>query len=116
MDATGRYDLHELLRQYAQEKLTKAGEISNTTQRHLAYFMKLAEAGETHAYGREQVIWYDRLEVEMDNLRAALAWSLSNERNRDRAADRWGAAVGLGDAWAPGRRGGLVHETPCEPQ
>ena len=79
MDATGRYDLHELVRQYAEDKLTKAGEISNTTQRHLAYFMKLAEAGEAHAYGREQVIWYDRLEVEMDNLRAALAWSLSNQ-------------------------------------
>jgi DNA-binding CsgD family transcriptional regulator len=41
--------------------------------------MKLAEEGEAHAYGREQALWYDRQEVEMDNLRAALAWSLTDE-------------------------------------
>ncbi|CAN5857605.1 hypothetical protein BH10CHL1_BH10CHL1_31700 [soil metagenome] len=78
MTPSGRYDLHELVRQYAQDQLTKAGEIGNTTQRHLAYFMQLVESGEAYAYGREQVIWYDRLEVELDNLRAALAWSLSH--------------------------------------
>ena len=77
MDSTGRYDLHELLRQYAGEKLVEEDKIS-TTQRHLIYFMELAEVGEAHVYGREQTIWYDQQEVEMDNLRAALAWSLSN--------------------------------------
>lgn len=79
MDASGRYDLHELWRQYATEKLAQAGELNNTTRRHLAYFVQLAEAGETHAYGRAQVIWYDRLEREMDNLRAALVWALSHD-------------------------------------
>ncbi|MEO8391952.1 MAG: LuxR C-terminal-related transcriptional regulator [Chloroflexota bacterium] len=80
IDAEGRYDLHELLRQYAQEKLVAAGEISAASQRHLTHFMKLAEAGEAHAYGRDHTIWYDQQEVEMDNLRAALAWSLSNHQ------------------------------------
>jgi hypothetical protein len=93
MDSTGRYDLHELLRQYAGEKLAEADEIRATTQRYLIYFMKLAEAGETHAYGREQAIWYDRQEVEMDNLRAALVWSISNKEAeiglRIAAALRW---------------------------
>ncbi|MEO8611841.1 MAG: LuxR C-terminal-related transcriptional regulator [Chloroflexota bacterium] len=78
MDSTGRYDLHELLRQYAGEKLTEAGESDATIQRHITYFMQLAEAGEAHAYGREQAAWYDRQEIEMDNLRAALAWSISH--------------------------------------
>jgi predicted ATPase/DNA-binding CsgD family transcriptional regulator len=93
LNASGRYDVHELLRQFAGEKVTEAGEISITTQRYLAYFLKIAEAGEAHAYGHEQVIWYDRLEVEMDNLRAALAWSLSTndvEKGlRIAAALRW---------------------------
>ena len=66
--ASGRYDLHELWRQYGTDKLAKAGELHNTTLRHLAYFVQLAEAGEIHAYGRAQVTWYDRLEMEMDNL------------------------------------------------
>ena len=56
MDAAGRYNLHELVRQYAEDRLAKAGEIGSTTQRHLACFVQLAEAGEAHTYGREQVI------------------------------------------------------------
>ncbi len=93
LNAAGRYDLHGLLRQFAADKLTEASETIDTAQRHLDYFMKLAEAGEAHAYGREQIIWYDRLEDEIDNLRAALAWSLSCEEIekglRIAAALRW---------------------------
>jgi predicted ATPase/DNA-binding CsgD family transcriptional regulator len=72
---SGRYDLHELMRQFAADKLAEAGE-AETARRHLAYFVTFAETGETHAYGREQSTWYDRLEADMDNLRVALAWSL----------------------------------------
>jgi predicted ATPase/DNA-binding CsgD family transcriptional regulator len=93
VNAMGRYDLHELMRQYAGEKLAEAGEISTATHRHLAYFVKLAEMGETHVYGREQAIWYDRLEVEMDNLRAAFTWSITYQEVeiglRLAAALRW---------------------------
>ena len=93
MDANGRYDLHELLRQFAADKLAEAGETGAAAQKHLEYFVALAEAGESHAYGSEQAIWYDRQEVEMDNLRAALAWSLTNEETemglRMAAALRW---------------------------
>jgi predicted ATPase/DNA-binding CsgD family transcriptional regulator len=93
LQALGRYDLHELLRQYAADKLAAAGETINTANHHLLYFMKLAEDGERHAYGSEQVVWYDRQETEMDNLRAALAWSLSSEEIevglRMAAALRW---------------------------
>jgi predicted ATPase/DNA-binding CsgD family transcriptional regulator len=94
MDSTGRYDLHELVRQFAGEKLAEAGETQAITGRHLAYFRQLAEAGESHVYGREQAAWYDRLELEMDNLRAALAWSISSHQEvetglRVAAALRW---------------------------
>ena len=76
VDATGRYDLHELLRQYAAEKLLEAGEASTTAQRHLNYCVKLAEQASAHVYGRDQRTWFDRLEIDLDNLRAALSWSL----------------------------------------
>jgi non-specific serine/threonine protein kinase len=93
VDGTGRYDLHELLRQFAADKLAEAGETNTAAQKHQEYFVALAESGETHAYGREQVIWYDLQEAEMDNLRAALAWSLTNEEMemglRMAAALRW---------------------------
>jgi len=78
LNADGRYDLHELLRQYAADKLAETGATSSAAQRHLAYFLKLAEQGEKYVFGREQIPWFDRLEVEHDNLRAALEWSVSS--------------------------------------
>ena len=44
--------------------------------RHLSYFLALAEQAEPEVRGPEQLIWFDRLELELDNFRAALEWSL----------------------------------------
>lgn len=73
--ATGRYDYHELVRQYAHEKLAEAGEIDQACDQHLAFFMDLAEEAEPKLHGAEQAAWFARLEVDHDNVRAALAWS-----------------------------------------
>ncbi len=86
VDANGRYDIHELLRQYAQEKLLDSGELETTMQAHLDYFLKFAEQVEAHNFGREQIFWYDRVEVELDNLRMALSWSLETETSLQLAA------------------------------
>lgn len=72
VNASGRYDLHELLRQYAAAKLRDAGEENILIQRHGDYFLYLAERAEFHAFGREQVTWFDRIEADLDNLRVAL--------------------------------------------
>lgn len=75
--ADGRYDIHELLRQYATEKHTKAGVTQDTADRHLRYYVQLVEGAETHLWGREQQDWYNRLETELGNIREALSWSLN---------------------------------------
>jgi predicted ATPase len=72
----GRYELHELLRQYAAEKLDKAGETGQVRSRHLAFFLKLVEEVEPKSHGVEQLTWLKWLNNENDNLRAALTWSL----------------------------------------
>lgn len=74
-NGNGRYDLHELLRQYAADTLT-ADQAQTTANKHLAYFLRLAEQAEAHQYGPDHKAWFDRLDVELDNIRAALAWSL----------------------------------------
>ena len=79
LSPSGRYDLHELLRQYAADKLTDANEVRTTIQHHFDYFLKMASSAEAHRFGSEQVAWYERLELELDNLRAALAWSVETE-------------------------------------
>jgi predicted ATPase/DNA-binding CsgD family transcriptional regulator len=79
MNATERYDLHELLRQYAADKLLDAGMMITAVQQHLDYFLNLAERAEVNQFGRGQIAWFDRLEVEFDNLRAALVRSMETE-------------------------------------
>lgn len=72
----GRYGVHPLLLQYVGEKLSEhpqeQGKIRN---RHTGYFLALAEEAETRVRGPAQARWYDRLEEEHDNLRAALDWA-----------------------------------------
>lgn len=67
--------LLEIVRQYAREKLLEAGEAQSVSARHLEYFTTLAETGEAKLCGSEQRSWLKNLEIEHDNLRAALEWS-----------------------------------------
>ncbi|MHB8625979.1 MAG: helix-turn-helix domain-containing protein [Aggregatilineales bacterium] len=76
----GRYDLHERLRQFAADKLAEAGETAAVARCHLDYFVRLAEQAETQQYGPQEAMWYDRLEMEYDNLNAALDWSLTDDQ------------------------------------
>lgn len=74
-----RYRMLETIRQYAQEKLLKAGNSENIHDNHLAYFVKLVKQAEPELYRSNQIFWLDRLEEELDNLRLALEWA----RTRD---------------------------------
>ena len=78
VDESGRYDLHELLRQYSREKLTASGEAKATLVRHQDYFLAFAERAEPGLFGGNQLEWLNRLEAEHGNLRAAIDWSLES--------------------------------------
>jgi predicted ATPase/DNA-binding CsgD family transcriptional regulator len=75
-----RYRLLESVRDYALEQLRDSGELVGALSRHAAYFGRLAEEAELHVlWGGGGLEWLGRLDRELPNLRAALAWSLSNE-------------------------------------
>lgn len=76
-NADERWNLHELLRQFAAESISPE-DTATTMQRHFDYFLMLAEQTEAHRFGSEQIVWFDRMEVELDNLRQALNWSLTS--------------------------------------
>jgi predicted ATPase/DNA-binding SARP family transcriptional activator len=78
-DYTGRYYIHELLRQFGSEKLQETGETERTRDRHLEFFLNVAQESESYLWGSEQVAWLNQLELEHDNLRAALEWGLTPE-------------------------------------
>jgi predicted ATPase/DNA-binding XRE family transcriptional regulator len=74
-DTQARYGMLEPVRQYAQELLEENGEAAETRRRHAAYYLSLAERAGPGLKGPDQVAWLERLETELDNLRAALSWS-----------------------------------------
>jgi non-specific serine/threonine protein kinase len=74
-EGQARYRMLETIREYAREKLNASGEVEAIRSRHLEYFMKLAEAAEPMLF-THGVLWFGRLEAEMDNIRAALDWSM----------------------------------------
>jgi predicted ATPase/tRNA A-37 threonylcarbamoyl transferase component Bud32 len=73
-----RYLLLETVRGYALEQLQARGEEDTYRRRHLAYFLALAEEAEPALFGPTLIRWLDRLELELDNLRAALSLALAS--------------------------------------
>ncbi|WP_244975427.1 helix-turn-helix transcriptional regulator [Mycobacterium kubicae] len=69
-----RYRLLETMRQYAQEKLGASAEAAVVRQRHCDYYTALAAAADAPTTS-DLVLLLDRAERELDNLRAAFAWS-----------------------------------------
>jgi predicted ATPase/DNA-binding SARP family transcriptional activator/Tfp pilus assembly protein PilF len=76
-EATGRFEIHEVLRQYATEKLGERPEEQDAVRhRHAATYLALAQAAKAELQGTAQVRWLARLEQEHANLRAVLEWAV----------------------------------------
>ena len=73
-----RYHMLETIRQYAEEKVGASSESEITRDRHLTYFVEMAEQADKNLHSSEMIMWLDLLETELDNIRAALAWALEN--------------------------------------
>ncbi len=74
-----RYRMLDTIREYAGEKLVEAGEEATVRDRHLDYFVRMAEEAEPQLFKPDQVSWFNRLEAEHENLRAAVTWSLKRK-------------------------------------
>ena len=72
-----RLRLLETVREYAVERASAAGELAELRRRHAAYYLGVAEAAEFASVDAPS--WLQRLEVEHNNLRAALRWALEHE-------------------------------------
>jgi predicted ATPase/class 3 adenylate cyclase len=89
-DGEPRIGMLEMIRAFALERLTEAGELEGTRLRHAEHFTAFAERAKEKLNTPEHLTAMDRLEAEHDNLRAALAWSLDTQ-----PADPAQAAIGL---------------------
>jgi predicted ATPase/transcriptional regulator with XRE-family HTH domain len=71
-----RYHLLEITRQYARERLTERGETELLAHRHAAACLQIAQRLDRDWYTAHEGTWLNEAEAELDNFRAALAWSL----------------------------------------
>jgi predicted ATPase/DNA-binding CsgD family transcriptional regulator len=90
-DGEPRLFMLETVREYGLDRLATTGEIGAVRRAHAAYYVALAEQAEPNLTGADQSKWFDRLEIEHDNFRLALGWSL--EQGEIEMALRLGAAL-----------------------
>lgn len=91
-DDIPRFGMLQTVREYAHAKLAAAGETAAAASRHCEWFLALAEQAAPELTGADQGRWLDRLDIERDNLRAAIEWTLADRRGAEPAA-RFAAAL-----------------------
>jgi predicted ATPase len=97
---SGRFHTHALPRQFALERLARDPAHRVDVERaHLAAMRQLAARAAPHLAGPEQVAWFERLDADLANLRAALGYG---ERHAPAEAIR--LAYDLDHFWTVRRR------------
>jgi predicted ATPase len=69
-----RFALLETIREYALDRLREGDDWTGAHDRHAGYFVGRAEPGDAELTGPGQLPWLDRLEIEHENLLAAMSW------------------------------------------
>jgi DNA-binding CsgD family transcriptional regulator/tetratricopeptide (TPR) repeat protein len=102
-DGEPRFRMLETIREFAWDQLPEPDRVG-LQDRHLAYFVALAERSEPQLRGPDQTVWLRRLAAEQADIRAALAWAREAHRHdsmlRLAAALKrrfWHDAGGLGE-------------------
>lgn len=71
-----RFDMLQTIREYGLERLEERDNAEALRRRHAEYFLAFAERAELELRGPSQEAYLDLLELEHDNLRAALTWAM----------------------------------------
>jgi predicted ATPase/class 3 adenylate cyclase len=72
-----RYRMLETIREYAHEKLEQGGDLAAVSVRHCNHYFAMAKAASYGLEGPGQADWIWRVETEIDNIRTAMALTLS---------------------------------------
>jgi tetratricopeptide (TPR) repeat protein len=88
-----RYAIHELLRQFAEEKLETAGKAEPIREAHSQYYLAAVAEREADLKGLRQLEALEEIEVDLDNVRAAWSWAL--EKQEEHAIDQAQEGISL---------------------
>lgn len=89
----------ETIHEYGMEQLVASGEITTMQQAHAMFYLELAEMAERKLTGTEQGTWFERLQQDYENIKAALQWFMQQKE--------WEKSLRVGNAlwrfwWARG--------------
>jgi tetratricopeptide (TPR) repeat protein len=80
----GRYEMHELQRQYAEERLKGAPALQTVVRdRHCAYFCEFMRKPLTEMLGPGNKVTLQEMEAEIGNVRAAWSWAVEHKQVRN---------------------------------
>src|SRR5262245_54434880 len=74
-----RFAMLETIREYAREQLETSRELAAIRDQCAVFFLALAEEAAQKLLGREQLTWLERLDTELDQLRAVFGWSRAGQ-------------------------------------
>lgn len=86
IDEEGRYQIHELLRQYGEACLEAAGIAAEARTVHANHYLAFLHGLEADLKGRRQLDALREIEADFENVRAAWLWAL--ERDDSERVDR----------------------------
>lgn len=72
----GMYEIHELSRQYAEEKLEKVADLEKIRDAHSQYYMNTLAERANEIFGRNGQDLLNRIETDIENVRAAWTWAV----------------------------------------
>jgi predicted ATPase/DNA-binding XRE family transcriptional regulator len=90
-----RFNMLATIQEFASERLHESGEETAIRDLYLAFFLQLAENADREIHGPNQIQWLNRLEMEHNNFRSAVDWSMLSHKTE--CALR--LLVALGWAW-----------------
>jgi predicted ATPase/class 3 adenylate cyclase len=71
-----RFAMLETIREFGLEQLEASGETGASRKRHGDLFAALFDRADSFPHGSRQRQWFERLDADLDNLRAALGWAV----------------------------------------
>ena len=90
--ATTRFRLLEMLREFARDLLTEAGEAEAVAIRKAEWFVGQVTMMQSDPAIGDSVIWFDWFDVEINNIRSVIQWSMQSnciEYGLQLAANLW---------------------------
>lgn len=76
----GRYSSHEMVLQYAREKLSASGQHTTLAEAHARYYLQFLQHQQDRIIGIQMKDALDSVSAELENVRTAWFWAVKNEQ------------------------------------